>query len=372
MSILDSSATSIRTIRAAGRCRSGSAPWRCLRASRRRCWLLPGVEAEEARAGRGARRGAASCWSTFETKAKKAANLDAYKAQLAEIEQSFGAMLRKLPNKTEVPNLLIDISQQGLGAGLEQKLFQPDAEIRRTSTPSCRSRSAHRRLPRDRRVRERHRGAAAHRDAARHRDHARQAGRRRAAPDQLQLDVTAKTYRYLDEEEQARRPRSKGAKRRQAQGGQGTGFNTEQRTCQTVAAAAARDAAQRVLQRHGRAAAPRSTRSRPSGRPHRAAAGDQAVRERSRTSGRTCARRSCRAARRGERRQRRPDVQRPREFLEQFPLDTLRMVGTLRLQGRELRAGADARTGSCIACCRATTGQNDGRVIGHRPTRRSR
>ena len=64
----------------------------------------------------------------LEQKAKKAANLDAYKAQLAEMEQSFGAMLRKLPNKTEVPNLLTDISQQGTAAGLDQKLFQPNAQ----------------------------------------------------------------------------------------------------------------------------------------------------------------------------------------------------------------------------------------------------
>ncbi len=66
--------------------------------------------------------------TTLEQKAKKAANLDAYKAQLAEMEQSFGAMLRKLPNKTEVPNLLTDISQQGTGAGLDQKLFQPSQQ----------------------------------------------------------------------------------------------------------------------------------------------------------------------------------------------------------------------------------------------------
>src|SRR5690606_38177874 len=65
----------------------------------------------------------------LEGKARKAANLDAYKAQLAEMEQSFGAMLRKLPNKTEVPNLLTDISQQGAGAGLDQKLFQPGPQV---------------------------------------------------------------------------------------------------------------------------------------------------------------------------------------------------------------------------------------------------
>ena len=91
--------------------------------------VLPGVEAEEAGARRGARRRADSCCRRSEQKARKAANLDAYKAQLAEMEQSFGAMLRKLPNKTEVPNLLTDISQQGTGAGLDQKLFQPSAQI---------------------------------------------------------------------------------------------------------------------------------------------------------------------------------------------------------------------------------------------------
>jgi type IV pilus assembly protein PilO len=64
----------------------------------------------------------------FETKQQRAANLDAYKAQLAEMEKSFGAMLRQLPGKTEVPNLLVDISQTGLAAGLQEKLFQPSSE----------------------------------------------------------------------------------------------------------------------------------------------------------------------------------------------------------------------------------------------------
>jgi type IV pilus assembly protein PilO len=64
----------------------------------------------------------------FETKQQRAANLEAYKGQLAEMERSFGAMLRQLPGKTEVPNLLVDISQTGLAAGLSEKLFQPSAE----------------------------------------------------------------------------------------------------------------------------------------------------------------------------------------------------------------------------------------------------
>jgi type IV pilus assembly protein PilO len=67
--------------------------------------------------------------TTLEGKAKKAANLSAYQAQLKEMEQSFGAMLRQLPNKTEVPSLLVDISQKGLEAGLEQKLFQPGPSV---------------------------------------------------------------------------------------------------------------------------------------------------------------------------------------------------------------------------------------------------
>ena len=69
--------------------------------------------------------------ATFEERQTKAANFDAYRLQLAEIERSFGAMLRQLPGRTEVPNLLVDISQTGLGAGLEEQLFQPMGEVQR-------------------------------------------------------------------------------------------------------------------------------------------------------------------------------------------------------------------------------------------------
>jgi type IV pilus assembly protein PilO len=64
----------------------------------------------------------------FETKQQRAANLDAYRAQIDEMQRNFGAMLQQLPGKTEVPNLLVDISQTGLAAGLQEKLFQPSAE----------------------------------------------------------------------------------------------------------------------------------------------------------------------------------------------------------------------------------------------------
>ena len=68
---------------------------------------------------------------TFENKQKKAANYDAYKSQLSQMEQSFGTMLRQLPGETEIPSLIVDVSQTGLAAGLQEKLFQPQAEIRK-------------------------------------------------------------------------------------------------------------------------------------------------------------------------------------------------------------------------------------------------
>lgn len=64
----------------------------------------------------------------LDTRQKKAANLNALKEQMKEMEQSFGDMVKQLPNKTEVAGLLIDISQTGLASGLEFKLFQPRGE----------------------------------------------------------------------------------------------------------------------------------------------------------------------------------------------------------------------------------------------------
>ncbi len=66
---------------------------------------------------------------TFENKQRKAANYDAYRAQLTQMEQSFGTMLRQLPGETEIPSLIVDISQTGLAAGLQEKLFQPQPEM---------------------------------------------------------------------------------------------------------------------------------------------------------------------------------------------------------------------------------------------------
>ncbi|MGD8593278.1 MAG: type 4a pilus biogenesis protein PilO [Gammaproteobacteria bacterium] len=65
---------------------------------------------------------------TFEKKQADAANLDAYKEQMAEMEKRFGALLLKLPSKTEIAELLVDVTRVGLDAGLEFELFKPGNE----------------------------------------------------------------------------------------------------------------------------------------------------------------------------------------------------------------------------------------------------
>lgn len=139
---------------------------------------------------------------TVKQKAGKAANLDAYKAQLKEMERSFGAMLRQLPNKTEVPNLLVDISQTGLAAGLEEKLFQPGQETKKDFYAE---------LPIKIRLTGSYHAfgsfvsgiAALPRIVTLHDVQLEPVNAKGAPADQLQMDLTAKTYRYLDDEEQA-------------------------------------------------------------------------------------------------------------------------------------------------------------------------
>ncbi len=69
--------------------------------------------------------------TAFEIKQKKAVNLQDYREQLAQIEDSLGEMIKQMPTKAEVANLLVDISQTGLASGLEFKLFKPSGEIRK-------------------------------------------------------------------------------------------------------------------------------------------------------------------------------------------------------------------------------------------------
>jgi type IV pilus assembly protein PilO len=138
---------------------------------------------------------------TLESKARKAANLQAYKDQLVEIEKSFGTMLRQLPNKTEVPNLLVDISQTGLAAGLEEKLFQPQGEGRKDFYAE---------LPISIRLTgDYHQmgnfasGIAALPRIVTLHDIEITPADKSLTHGGLTLNVTAKTYRYLDEDEQA-------------------------------------------------------------------------------------------------------------------------------------------------------------------------
>jgi type IV pilus assembly protein PilO len=140
-----------------------------------------------------------SLLQTFDTKQRKAANADAYRAQLKEMDRTFGAMLRQLPGRTEVPSLLVDISQTGLAAGLQEKLFQPAPEVKKEFYAE---------LP----IRIRLTGsfhefgnfvsgiAALPRIVTLHDISIVQEGKE-AGVDRLTLDVTAKTYRYLDESE---------------------------------------------------------------------------------------------------------------------------------------------------------------------------
>jgi len=64
----------------------------------------------------------------FKLKAGQAAKLELYKEQLAEMNATFGALLRQLPEKTDVESLLVDVSQTGLASGLEVNKFKPSAE----------------------------------------------------------------------------------------------------------------------------------------------------------------------------------------------------------------------------------------------------
>jgi type IV pilus assembly protein PilO len=130
----------------------------------------------------------------FEKKAQQAANLEAYEKQLEEMRESFGAMLRQLPNKTEVADLLVDVSQTGLASGLEFELFKPQAEN---------PREFYAELPISIRViGEYHEFgnfvsgvAALPRIVTLHNVNISRAG------SQLSMDLTAKTYRYLETEE---------------------------------------------------------------------------------------------------------------------------------------------------------------------------
>ncbi len=135
---------------------------------------------------------------TFRNKHLKAVNLEIYEQQLKDIERSFGALLRQLPGKTEVPSLLVDISQTGLAAGLDENLFQPAPEEKKDFYAE---------LPIKIRLTGNYHDfgefvsgiAALPRIVTLHQIDIKPA--KGDAYDQLTLDLTARTYRYLDEDE---------------------------------------------------------------------------------------------------------------------------------------------------------------------------
>ena len=134
----------------------------------------------------------------FKEKHSKAVNLELYKQQLKDIERSFGALLRQLPGKTEVPSLLVDISQTGLAAGLQEKLFQPEPEVKKdfyAEQPiKIRLTGSYHQF-----------GEFVSGIAALPRivtlDDIDIKSDNKDAYDQLSLELTAKTYRYMDEDE---------------------------------------------------------------------------------------------------------------------------------------------------------------------------
>ena len=147
----------------------------------------------------------------FEIKQAKAANLDAYKAQMVEMEDSFGAMIRQLPSKTEVEDLLVDISQTGLASGIEFQLFKPLAEkhiefyaelpitLKMTGTYHQFGEFVS--------------GIAALPRIVTLENISLKGAGAKSKKDTLTMDVTAKTYRYLDESEVSSK-RKKSKKRR--------------------------------------------------------------------------------------------------------------------------------------------------------------
>lgn len=135
----------------------------------------------------------------YDVKQRKAANLEPLKEQLEEMKQSFGDMLRQLPNKAEIEGLLVDISQTGLAAGLEFELFKPMPE---------KQQDFYAEKPIKLRVTGDYHdfgefisGVAALPRIVTQHDVSIKGGSSKEQPGRLVMEATAKTYRYLDEDE---------------------------------------------------------------------------------------------------------------------------------------------------------------------------
>ena len=169
-----------------------------------------------------AREKETALFAEFERKQKKVVALDAYKAQLQEMERSFGAMLKQLPSRSEVANLLNDISQTRVASSLDEELFQPMPEQPKDFYAEIPNKiivignyhemgafvSGVAALPRIVTV-----------DEVEIRAEKASTGRAAATlnPDNLRMTAVAKTYRYLDEDELAA---AEAAKKAAQRGGQ--------------------------------------------------------------------------------------------------------------------------------------------------------
>jgi len=136
-------------------------------------------------------------------KAQQAINLDLYRQQLREIDSSFGALLRQLPNRSQMDALLVDINQAGLGRGLQFELFKP--------APAETKREFYAELPVTLKLN------GSYHDMGQFASDIGQLSRIVTLNDigltankdgTLSMDVTAKTFRYLDDEEVAAQARA--------------------------------------------------------------------------------------------------------------------------------------------------------------------
>lgn len=174
-------------------------------------WFLVKPVYEQVEAERGTEQ---TLRSDFEAKQKKVAALDAYRAQLAEMEQSFGEMLKQLPSKAEVANLLNDISQTRVASSLEEELFQPQGEVAKEFYAAIPNKvivvgnyhemgsfvGAIAALPRIVTIEDAEIKSAT--------------GQGKNQPTQLRMTAQVQTYRYLDDEEMAAsKPAATGGKK---------------------------------------------------------------------------------------------------------------------------------------------------------------
>ena len=164
-------------------------------------FLLWQAQAEQIEKGR---QDVAKQKDVFLQKKRLAVNLEAYKQQRAEIEQAFGALLKQLPNKSEMDALLIDINQAGLGRGLQFELFKPATTENLTEFYA--------ELPVNIKVTGNYHdlGAFAS-DVAKMPRIVLLTDLKVDPPNKegvLSMEAVAKTYRYLDEEEVARQKKS--------------------------------------------------------------------------------------------------------------------------------------------------------------------